>query len=190
MRERLASVVAIVLLALVAATSYWYSRSLNAERAGAPAVLQRVDVDADAVTLIQFDPAGRAQYRLVADRMTHFADTDNVDLAAPRLLSLRADKPRLRASAKMAHVENNGERVRLVGDVVLTRQSRGALPPLRVTTESLLAMPDRDRYTTDLPVRVERGRDAISARGMDLDNVAQRIEFGSDVVDTITSVHR
>jgi lipopolysaccharide export system protein LptC len=188
-RERLASVMAIVLLALVAATSYWYSRSLNVDRSGAPVVLQRVDADADSVTLIQFDPMGRAQYRLVADHMTHFADTDNVDLVAPRMVSLRPDKPRLQASAKMAHVENNGERVRLVGDVVLTRQSRDGLPPLRVTTESLLALPDRDRYQTDQPVRVERGRDAIRARGMDLDNIAQRVEFGSDVVDTITSVH-
>jgi lipopolysaccharide export system protein LptC len=73
---------------------------------------------------------------------------------------------------------------------VLTRQSRDTLPPLRVSTESLLALPDRDRYSTDQPVRVERGHDAVSARGMVLDNIAQRIEFGSEVVDTITSVHR
>jgi hypothetical protein len=35
-------------------------------------------------------------------------------------------------------------------------------------------------------VLVERGLDSIRARGMDLDNIAQRIEFSSEVVDTIT----
>ena len=82
---------------------------------------------------------------------------------------------------------NNGERVRLVGDVVLTRQTRDGLPPLRITTEELLALPDRDRYLTEEPVRVERGRDSITARGMDLDNVTQRVQFASEVVDTIAA---
>jgi LPS export ABC transporter protein LptC len=98
--------------------------------------------------------------------------------------------------AQQGHVENNGERVRLSGDVVLTRDSpsfapggatEGKLgaPPLRVSTQTLLALPDLDRYSTDQPVLVEHGSDSIRARGMDLDNVAQRVEFGSEVVDTI-----
>src|ERR1700740_444683 len=60
MRDRIASVIAIVLLALVAATSYWYSRSLQS---GATAIVlhPKVDADADAVTLIQFDSLGRAK---------------------------------------------------------------------------------------------------------------------------------
>jgi hypothetical protein len=49
----------------------------------------------------------------------------------------------------------------------------------------LLALPDRDRYSTDLPVVVDRGADSIRARGMDLDNIARRVEFFADVVDTI-----
>jgi len=187
MRDRVASVMAILLLALVAATSYWYSRSLNAGPPGAPAPPQRVDADAETIALVQFDAMGRAQYRLIADRMTHFADTDNVELVAPRWASLRPDEPRLEATARLAHVQNNGERVRLVGDVVLTRQSADGLPPLRITTEDLLALPDRDRYLTEQPVRVERGHDSITARGMDLDNVTQRVVFASEVVDTIAA---
>ena len=63
------------------------------------------------------------------------------------LLSLRPDQPRVEAVARRAHVENNGERVRLSGDVVLTRDSPGAQPALRVKTEMLLVLPDLgERY--------------------------------------------
>jgi LPS export ABC transporter protein LptC len=91
MRDRLASVMAIALLALVAATSYWYSRSLNGEPPGVAAPRQRMDADAESIALVQFDSTGRAQYKLIADRMTHFADTDNVELVAPQWASLRPD---------------------------------------------------------------------------------------------------
>ena len=87
--------------------------------------------------------------------------------------------------AQLAHIENDGERIRLSGDVVLTRASRPGLPPLRVSTEMLLALPDQDRYSTDRPVLVDRGADSIQAHGMELDNIAQRVEFLADVVDTI-----
>jgi len=184
-RDRVASVIAIVLLTLVSATSYWYSRSLQSEGQGTEAAHAKVDADADRVTLIQFDEVGRAKYKLFADRMIHFAETDDVALVKPRLISLRPDQPRVEAVAQRAQVENNGERVRLNGDVVLTRDSPGGRPPLRVRTETLLALPDLDRYSTDQPVLVERGPDSIRARGMDLDNVAQRVEFSSEVVDTI-----
>jgi lipopolysaccharide export system protein LptC len=190
MRERLASLMAILLLGLVTATSYWYSRSLNLDTSGRRAPPPRMDADADGITLVQFDRQGRAQYRLTADRMSHYADTDNADLTEPRLVSLRLDQPNVHAQARVARVENNGERVRLGGNVVLTRQTRDARPPLVVRTESLLALPDWDRYTTDQPVQVDWGRDSIHARGMDLDNVVQRVEFGSEVTDRISPEHR
>jgi lipopolysaccharide export system protein LptC len=185
MRDRIASVIAIVLLALVAATSYWYSRSLQTG-IKAEVVHPKIDADADGVTLIQFDSVGRAKYKLFADRMTHYAQTDNLDLVSPRLLSLRPDEPRVQAVAQLAHVENDGERIRLSGNVVLTRASPPGEPPLRVSTEMLLALPDLDRYSTDRPVLVDHGADSIQAHGMELDNITRRVEFLADVVDTIT----
>jgi len=37
---------------------------------------------------------------------------------------------------------------------------------------------------------VDRGRDSIQAHGMQMDNIAQRVEFLADVVDTITPQSR
>jgi len=186
MRDRIASVIAILLLALVAAVSYWYSRSLQSGLRGPEAPRPRIDADGDGITLMQFDSAGRAKYKLFAERMTHYALTDDVDLISPRLVSLRPDQPRVEAVAQLAHVENDGERIRMSGDVVLTRASPPGQAPLKVSTQVLIALPDQDRYSTDQPVLVDRGADSIRARGMDLDNIAQRVEFLADVVDTIT----
>ncbi|MBV8210723.1 MAG: LPS export ABC transporter periplasmic protein LptC [Burkholderiaceae bacterium] len=189
MRDRVASLIAIVLLALVAATSYWYSRSLRSG-AAQEAARPQVDADADQVTLIQFDSEGRAKYKLFADRMTHYARNDDMDLVNPHLVSLRPDEPRIEAVAREAHADNDGEQIRLSGDVVLTRASPAGEPPLRVTTELLLAQPDEDRYWTDRAVLVDRGADSIRALGMQLDSVARHIEFMADVVDTIQPQHK
>jgi len=186
MRDRIASVIAIALLALVAGISYWYSRALQMGTSGPEVPRPSVDADADQITLVQFDPLGRAKYKLFADRMTHFGRTDDMDLVKPRLVSLRPDQPRTEAVAKLAHVENGGERIRMTGDVLLTRASPSGQPPLRVSTQVLVAIPDLDRYSTDQPVLVDHGADSIRAIGMELDNITQRAEFLADVVDTIT----
>ncbi len=186
MRDRIASVIAIVLLAMVTATSYWYSRSLQSGPAGPEVARPSVDADAEQVTLVQFDSLGRAKFKLFADRMTHYARNDDADLVNPRLVSLRPDQPRVEAVARAARVENAGEKIRLSGDVLLTRASPGGQPPLRVSTQVLMAWPDLDRYSTDQPVLVDRGADTIRARGMQLDNIAQRVDFLADVTDTIS----
>ena len=103
MADRIASVFAIVLLALVAGSSYWYSRSLQVEEAPASVARPMIDADAESITLIQFDELGRAKYKLFADRMTHFAATDDADLVNLHLVSLRPDQPRLEAVARAAH---------------------------------------------------------------------------------------
>jgi lipopolysaccharide export system protein LptC len=184
MRDRIASLIAILLLAGVTAVSYWYSRSLQIEHA-AEATRPAVDADGDGITLMQFDATGRAKYKLFADRMTHYVQTDDVDMISPRLVSLRPDQPRVEAVSQLAHVENAGERIRMSGDVLLTRASPPGQAPLQVSTQVLIAVPDQDRYFTDQPVLVDRGADSVRARGMDLNNVTQRVEFLADVVDTI-----
>ncbi|HEX7156692.1 MAG TPA: LPS export ABC transporter periplasmic protein LptC [Burkholderiaceae bacterium] len=181
MRDRLVSMIAIVLLAVVLMTSYWYSQSLlvvsgtGAPRAGS------VDFFAEGIALTQFDLLGRARYKLFADRMTHYPDSDDVDMTQPRMVSLRPDQPQVRASALAAHVENNGERILLNGDVVITRAADGPQPSMRIETQALLALPDSDRYSTDQPVQVDRGSAQVKAVGMDFDNIARRVVFQSDV---------
>ncbi len=182
MRDRLTLLIAVVLLASVTATSYWYARSLrvppnlNIVRPNSP------DFETERLVMTQFDSQGRAKYKLFADKLVHYGETDDVELSAPRLVSLRPDRPQVEVHAERGRVENTGEKVHLHGDVVLTRTASGTTPAMRVDTPYLLALPDDDKYSTDQPVLVQRGAQSISAqRGMAVDNIARTAQFEGSV---------
>lgn len=181
MRDRLTMLIAIVLLAIVTATSYWYSRALRRPAAPERPAAGTADFVVDRLVLTQFDEQGRARHKLYAERLTHYAVTEDIDLVAPRLVGLDEGRAQTQARARTARVENGGERVHMYGDVVLTREATGNSAPLRVTTEYLLALPDHDRYSTDRPVLLERGGDRARAQRMELDNVARTVQLGGRV---------
>jgi lipopolysaccharide export system protein LptC len=175
MRDRITMIIAILLLAVVTATSYWYSRVMRKPESAEPPRPGTPDVVVDRLVLTQFDEQGRARHKLFGERLRHFAENDDIDVAAPRLISLRPDRPRVEAKARTARVENAAERVHLNGDVVIARAAFDRQPEMLITTDYLLALPDEDRYRTDRPVKLTRGASSISANGMDFDNVARRI---------------
>jgi len=181
MRDRITMLIAILLLAAVTATSYWYSRAMRRPPPVERSVAGQADFVVDRVVLTQYDEQGRARHRLFADRLTHYAVTEDVDLVAPRLLGMNEGRPQTQARALTARVENGGERVHMRGSVVLTRAATEKSDSLRVTTEYLLAIPDYDRYSTDRPVQIERGGDRMRADRMELDNIQRTIRLGGRV---------
>ena len=58
--------VAVVLLAVVAATSYWYARSIRKVEREIPAPAGTPDFFVEQVVFTQFDAQGRAENRLFA----------------------------------------------------------------------------------------------------------------------------
>jgi lipopolysaccharide export system protein LptC len=182
MRERLTSLIAMLLLAFVTATSYWYARVLKMPTVSLAAAPGMPDFEAEQLVITQFDAEGRARHKLFAERLLHYGDTDNVDLASPRLVSLRPDEPQFEVRAERGRVENAGEKVHLHGKVDLRRAAGPDAPAMRARTEYLLAIPDFDRYSTDQPVELERGAARITAAGgMELDNIARTARFDGKV---------
>ena len=185
MRDRITAIIAILLLATLAGATYWYSQAGRYAMITAPVSREGPDFVVDGVTLTQFDSAGRATNRLFADRMTHYATDDRAELQHPHYVSLRPDQPQLDARAQQALVEGSGERVTMSGNVIITRAPEQGTPPMRLTTERLLALPDLEKYSTDLPVEMDRGESVIRAVGMDYDNLARVVKFHSKVRGTI-----
>lgn len=181
MRDRIAPLAAVLLLTVVVATSYWYARAMRAPRGTPPPRPGTPDVEVEHVVITQFDAQGLARNKLFAERLLHFRENDNIELTSPRLVSLRPDQPQVDARAQRARVENAGERVILTGSVLLTRAADAQDPALRLSTEYLLALPDRDRFSTDRPVEVDRGQTKITAHSMVFDNISRTIEFQGDV---------
>jgi len=190
MGERIASWFAIALMLGVLGTSYWYGQQLRATIAGESGRIGAIDFFAENIALTGFDAQGRPRYRLFADRMTHYASSDDVDMIRPRLLSMRADQPRVETTAESAHAQNNGETIQMHGNVTLTRAAAGRLPSLRMYTDTLSARPDEDRLWTDAPVRMESGHTRLQAHGMEYDNVARRVLLRADVVGSFPARSR
>lgn len=186
MRDRITAFVAILLLASLAAVSYWYSQSARLKNLGSPVSREGPDFIVNGVTVTQFDDTGRATNRLHAELLEHFAEGDRAELTQPRLVSLRPGQPQLEARAKSARVEEGGERVLLSGDVVITRApgADGALP-MQLRTQRLTALPDLDRYSTDAAVEIDRGDSVVRSVGMDYDNIERVVKFRSNVRGTI-----
>lgn len=186
MRDRITAIVAILLLATLAGVTYWYSQAGRYANLAAPVSREGPDFIVNGVTLTEFDTAGRATNRLFAERLTHYTSDDRAELLRPHYVSLRPDQPQLDARAQQALVEGSGERVTLTGQVVMTRApGADGEPPMRLTTERLVALPDLERYSTDQPVEMDRGQSTIRAVGMDYDNLTRVVKFHSKVRGTI-----
>jgi lipopolysaccharide export system protein LptC len=188
MRDRITAFIAIVLLASLAGVSYWYSQTTRLRNLPTPVSREGPDFVVNGVTVTQFDDSGRITSRLHASELAHFAADGHSDLTRPRLISQRPGQPDVEARANMARVEEGGERVLMTGDVVITRApGADGAPPMRLQTQSLTALPDLDRYSTDAPVELERGDSSIRSIGMDYDNVARTVKFRSKVRGTIAA---
>jgi lipopolysaccharide export system protein LptC len=186
MRERITAIIAILLLATLAGVTYWFSQVGRYGDLANPVSREGPDFIVNGVTLTQFDPQGRPTNRLFAEEMRHFAVDDRAELQRPRYVSLRPDQPQLEAGAQRAVVQGSGERVVMTGEVVITRApGPDGEPPMRLTTEKLVALPDLEQYTTDLAVEMNRGDSVIRSVGMDYDNIKRVVKFHSKVRGTI-----
>jgi len=186
MRDRITAIIAVLLLALLAATTYWYSQTTRLGALAQPVSREGPDVVVDRVAMTQFDAEGRAVNKLIGERVTHFPSDDRVEVVRPRLISLREDQPQLDAKAEHARVEDSGARVILSGNVTLIRAaSEDGEPSMRMTTDRLVALPDSEQFSTDAPVEIERGGSRIHAVGMDYDNIKRTVKFRSKVRGTI-----
>ncbi len=160
MRDRITAIVAVLLLALLAGSSYWFSQTTRLGALAGPVSREGPDIVVDGATLTQF--------------------------LRPRMVSLRADQPQVDARANHARVEDSGARVLLSGDVTLIRTAgKAGEPAMRMTTERLVALPDLEQFSTDAPVTIERGGSSISAVGMDYDNLKRTVKFRSQVRGTV-----
>lgn len=186
MRDRITAIIAVLLLALLAGTTYWYSQVARLADLVNPVSREGPDVVVDGATLTQFDAQGHATSKLIGARITHYPSDDRAEIAHPRMISLRGDQPQLDARADHARVEDSGARVILTGNVSVVRAAgKDGEAPMRLTTERLVALPDLEQYTTDAPALIERGGSSIRSVGMDYDNIKRTLKFHSKVRGTL-----
>jgi LPS export ABC transporter protein LptC len=178
---RLQGPVTLVFLVGLAAGSWWLAN--RGREAEAPAAAVRTGQPGyylEGATLQQTDETGRVEMRVTAARAVQDPATRAVRGETLRV-DYFVDEPRTWVmTAKAGTLPPDGQTVQLEGDVRLTGLDAGQDPAV-VRTERMTLDVDASVATTREPVRIDMGRNSITAQGMRADLKTDRLQLEADV---------
>lgn len=185
MKHPSASLLPLVLLALLAALTFWLERTTridNERRDGK----DRHDPDfiVDNFTVRRYNISGGLQYVQTAQKMLHYNDDDSTDVVEPAL-SYIGEKQQIHISARHARLTQAGKEVRLFNDVRMVRDATKDSQELVVTTAEMFVYPDDELARGVLPVTLTEGRSTINGTGFEADNRAHLFKLMGRVHGTI-----
>jgi len=182
MRERLISWSPLILLAMLAALTFWLDRKVQAP-VRLPDGSTRHDPDfiVEGFNAMKMNPDGTRRYALSAKRMLHYPDDNSTQLELPRLVYFDYQRAPVSVRSDTAEVTHGGDNVYFRGDVQVLRSAYGANPELGVFTSYLHVMPDEDKAQTDKPVRMVEGNSTASSVGLEFDNRTRQVKLLSEV---------
>jgi lipopolysaccharide export system protein LptC len=171
----LALVVALALL------SFWLEQ---AGRVDSPhPSLRRHDPDyvIDNLLIQNFDTAGRPVSTLSAAKMVHYPDDDSTELALPRVVDQKPNKPRMTLRADRGTMNQAGDEVFLYDNVLLVRDATAEAPEARVESSFIHVVRPRSLVRTDREVSITEDNRSIVGRGLEYDNETRETRLYSDV---------
>jgi len=184
LRERLPGLVAVILLlGLVLATWWAVDYTQRAIPFEPPRRLtHEPDAWARAFFMLRTNPDGVAVNRLEGDTMRHYPDDDSSEIFQARAILAQVDAPAITATADVAVLDQNGERVTLRGNARVVRQSFAQTPAMQVDSAVLTLDIPTEVVSTAEPAVVVRGHSTLRGIGMEYNNQTQILQVQS-VVD-------
>lgn len=159
----------IVLLAVLAAMSFWLQKAVEPESARPDGKLRHdPDAFAEHATLRGYDSEGNLKYRLSAPSLVHYPDDDSADVKAPVLISYRPGGPSITVSADNGKVTSRAETVFLWDHVVVLREATPEQLALRASMPDLTARPDEGYAFTNSPVEITQGQSWLKGVGAEI----------------------
>ncbi len=168
MKDRAASLFPLVMLLLLAALTFWLNRVIQADNPRGP---QRHDPDywVERFQVRRFDPEGKLQHTIVADKLLHYPDDDTTIVTAPHITYHK--QPPSEIFARIAYIGRDGKEVDLVDEVRVLRQGAASeSAPTLLETRTLKVFPDEERGSTNDPVVITQGKSVMNGTGLDIDN--------------------
>ena len=181
--DRLAAVVSIGLLAVLAAFTYYLAELADQLRDSLQPrpLAHQADYFVEHFAVTRLNQQGEPLYRMSAERLTHFADDDSSEFDAPLLVSLDPLRPKITLSALHGKAGSRARETRLYGDVVLVREAFERSTALRVETEYIALLVDEDIARTDRAVTITSGASSLTGVGMEFNNAARVLTLNSKV---------
>lgn len=125
----------------------------------------------------KFGEDGRVLYTLAARRMVHYPDDNSAQLERIDLEAFEPRQPRVTVAADRGRLLEGGDKVWFEGNVVMVREADKRYDASRLTTESLLVLPDDGIARTTDPVRVDNVDGRLEAAGLELNNQARVLKL-------------
>ncbi|WP_353172629.1 LPS export ABC transporter periplasmic protein LptC [Paracandidimonas soli] len=181
MRDRLPGLIALVLLLLLVAGTWWAADYTHRSILQDPPrrVTHEPDSWAREFVMLRSDPKGRAINRLEGDYMVHYPDDDSYEITQPRAAGQQDGAPVTTGTADMAVMDQDGARIVMRGNARVNRQGDKERMPLEVTSETLTLLTDEDVVLTDEPAVVLHGNSVMKGNGMRYDNKTRQLQVHS-----------
>jgi lipopolysaccharide export system protein LptC len=144
--------------------------------------------DPDAIienfSAIRLNEQGTPRFIMSADKMVHYPD-ESTTLEVPHITSLSAERPAIHTVAKRGIVSSKGDEVFLHESIEVLREASKSQNELRINTDYLHFLPDRELADTDRTVTILEGRNRVQATGLEMDNRARTLKL----LSRVTSVY-
>jgi lipopolysaccharide export system protein LptC len=165
----------LTLMLALALLTFWLERAVREEELHPS--LRRHDPDyvIDNFRVVNYGPGGAVESSLTARKMIHYPDDDLTEIALPRLVETKPDKPRTEVSALRGALSQDGEEVFLFDNVLLQREATDARSEVRIETSALHFVRSRSLVRSESDVRITEERQVISGRGLEYDLDAGRM---------------
>lgn len=181
MGERFSTVFAMVLLALLAALTYWLDQLLTTPVAvREKPLVHEPDYVVHQLLATRMNLDGRVRDTLQAAKMMHFPDDDSTELVSPRFVSHVHSAP-LSVTSKTARMSSNGGNLYFEGDVVAARAPLDGKSELQLSTQYLHVVPDDNIAKTDRVVVISDDNMVIKAGGMELNSETRVLKLSGGV---------
>ncbi|KAA0890700.1 LPS export ABC transporter periplasmic protein LptC [Pusillimonas sp. ANT_WB101] len=185
MKERAPALVALFLLLVLVAGTWWAAD--YAQRAIAFEPPRRVTHEPDAWAtnffMVRTDEHGVAINRLEGDEMHHFPDDDSYEITHVRAIGQQPGSPITVGTSDTAVMDDNANdkatRIIMKGHAHIHRMPDADNPPLDVTSDQLTLLPDQDVVYTNLPALVVHGKSTMNGTGMRYDNKTRQLQVFS-----------
>lgn len=182
MNERLAAWFPLLLLAILAALTFWLDRAVQPP-AGKSDGATRHDPDfiVDRVSAMRTTADGGIRHTLFAEKMIHYPDDDSTNLQSPKFVSYASGKAPITITSREALLSKDGENVYFQDNVRVTRAPYGDKSELVMETSYLHVIPNANVVQTDRPVVITDANTVVNAIGLELNGETRILKLKSRV---------
>jgi lipopolysaccharide export system protein LptC len=182
----LSSYLPLMLMALLAAGTWWLVRNTPQSPGARPAAppSQTPDYTMSGFAITRFGPDGTVTLRIDGDLLRHFPATDRLEVDGVRIQATAPDGRTTHATARHAVANGDGSEIQLLGGAEVISQQPGG-ERLEVRGEFLHAFLRFERLRSHLPVQVRLGGTDARAGGLDYDNLQRQLTLAGPVRATM-----